>query len=64
MKREFGLPHLIRFPILPELSEAGDGVLPAAPAWEVDINACCGWMYLPLEHMWDGISPVKVTSHA
>lgn len=25
VKQEFGLPHLIRFPILPELSEAGDG---------------------------------------
>ena len=28
MKQEFGLPHLIRFPILPELSAAGDGEIP------------------------------------
>ena len=25
VQQDFGLPHLIRFPILPELSEAGDG---------------------------------------
>ena len=32
MKQDFGLPHLIRFPILPELSEAGDGKASTATA--------------------------------
>lgn len=29
--RDFGLPHLIRFPILPELSAAGDGATTLVP---------------------------------
>ncbi|CAK0786755.1 hypothetical protein CVIRNUC_009969 [Coccomyxa viridis] len=32
VKQDFGLPHLIRFPILPELSEAGDGGRPLVVA--------------------------------
>ena len=38
VKQDFGLPHLIRFPILPELSEAGDGE--ASPAMEL-VSRCC-----------------------
>ena len=33
MKQDFGLPHLIRFPILPELSEAGDGKASSVTKW-------------------------------
>ena len=56
MKREFGLPHLIRFPILPELSEAGDGVPPTAPAWEFDMDTYFGRVFPPLVDTWDAFT--------
>ena len=42
VKQDFGLPHLIRFPILPELSEAGDGEV--SPAMEF-VSRC--WLMCP-----------------
>ena len=65
VKREFGLPHLIRFPILPELSEAGDGVLPAAPAWELtSMHILDGCFHLRWTCFACLYRPVEDTSHA
>ena len=64
VKQEFGLPHLIRFPILPELSEAGDGKAPilemphGTPVQQLPMSA--GHLLRCLPH-WDACATVPVT---